>query len=246
MSERYDRNLALPGFGAAGQARLAGARVLVVGAGGLGSAILHYLAAAGVGTIGIVEGDTVSESNLQRQVLYTTNDLGRPKAEVARARLLALNPEICVEIAGARLDDNTAPALVGGYDLVVDATDNIPARLALNAACTAAGKPWVHGAVSEYTGQVTTFVPGGPCYCCLYRSPRPQALPPRGILGPVPGAIGAIQATEAIKYLTGLGELLVGRLLVMDFLPARCAVFNYGKDPACSVCGSGQQSGPAS
>lgn len=239
MSERYDRNLALPGFGAAGQARLAGARVLVVGAGGLGSPVLYYLAAAGVGTIGIVEGDTVSESNLQRQVLYTTADLGRPKAEAARARLLALNPEIRVEIARTRLDDETAPALVAGYDIIVDATDNIPARLALNAACTAAGRPWVHGAVSEYTGQVTTFVPGGPCYCCLYRSPKPQARPPRGVLGPVPGAIGAIQAAEVVKYLTGLGELLVGRLLVFDFLPARCAVFTYAKDPACPVCGSG-------
>ncbi|KUK40751.1 MAG: UBA/THIF-type NAD/FAD binding protein [Clostridia bacterium 62_21] len=239
MSERYDRNLALPGFGAAGQARLAGARVLVVGAGGLGSPVLYYLAAAGVGSIGIVEGDTVSESNLQRQVLYTTADLGRPKAEAARARLLALNPEIRVEIAHTRLDDETAPALVAGYDIIVDATDNIPARLALNAACTAAGRPWVHGAVSEYTGQVTTFVPGGPCYCCLYRSPKPQARPPRGVLGPVPGAIGAIQAAEAVKYLTGLGELLVGRLLVFDFLPARCAIFTYAKDPACPVCGSG-------
>ncbi|MGQ9711342.1 MAG: HesA/MoeB/ThiF family protein [Desulfotomaculales bacterium] len=245
MSERYDRNLALPGFGPAGQARLAGARVLVVGAGGLGSPVLYYLAAAGVGTIGIVEGDTVGESNLNRQVLYTTADLGRPKAEVARGRLLALNPGIRVEIAHTRLDHETAPDLVAGYDIVVDATDNIPARLALNAACTAAGRPWVHGAVSEYTGQVTTFVPGGPCYCCLYRSPKPQARPPRGVLGPVPGAIGAIQAAEAVKYLTGLGELLVGRLLVFDFLPARCAVFTYAKDPACPVCGSGQQSAPA-
>lgn len=243
MSERYDRNIALPGFGPAGQARLARARVLVVGAGGLGSAALYYLAAAGIGTIGIVEGDIVGESNLQRQILYTTRDLGRPKAAAAQERLVALNPEIRVEVAGSRLDDRTAAHLVAGYDVIVDATDNVPARLALNAACVAAGKPWVHGAVSEFTGQVTTFVPGGPCYRCLYRRPLPHAAPPRGVLGPVPGTIGAAQAAEVIKYLAGLGEPLVGRLLVYEFLPARCSVFTYGKDPACPVCGSrGSQS----
>ncbi|MEW5763284.1 MAG: HesA/MoeB/ThiF family protein [Bacillota bacterium] len=241
MAGRYDRNLALPGFGGAGQARLAAARVLVVGAGGLGSAVLYYLAAAGVGAIGIVEGDTVTLPNLQRQILYATADLGRAKAEAARERLLALNPEIHVEVAGTRLDEKTAPGLVAAYDLVVDATDNIPARLALNAACVAAGKPWVHGAVCTYTGQVTTFVPGGPCYCCLYRFPKPQARPLRGVLGPVPGAVGALQAAEVIKYLTGLGELLVGRLLVLEVLPARCAVFTYERNPSCPVCGSGQQ-----
>jgi molybdopterin/thiamine biosynthesis adenylyltransferase/rhodanese-related sulfurtransferase len=241
--ERYKRHLVLPEFGVDGQRKLLEARVLLIGAGGLGCPLAQYLAAAGVGTLGLVDFDTVDASNLQRQILYGTRDVGRPKAEVARERILALNPDVKVEVYPVRLASDNALAILRDYDVVVDGTDNFPTRYLTNDACVMLGRPNVHGSIFRFEGQATVFdARRGPCYRCLYPEPPPPGAVPScaegGVLGVLPGIVALIQATETIKLLTGLGESLVGRLLQFDALEMRFQEFRLHKDPACPVCGS--------
>ena len=220
---RYARHLILPEVGEVGQERLKRRSALIVGAGGLGSPVGLYLAAAGVGRIGIVDFDDVDGSNLHRQVLYGTSDVGRPKLEAARARLHDLNPEIVIETHSAALTSENALDILINYDVVVDGTDNFPTRYLVNDACVLLGKPNVYGSIFRFEGQASVFsAVDGPCYRCLYPEPPPAHLVPScaegGVLGVLPGVIGTIQATEAIKLLTGIGETLVGRLLLFDAL----------------------------
>jgi adenylyltransferase/sulfurtransferase len=220
---RYARQINLPEIGGAGQARLGRASVLVIGAGGLGSPASIYLTAAGVGRIGLVDFDRVDETNLHRQILYGTSDVGRPKLEAARARLLDLNPEIAVETHEARLSSENAMEILGRYDIILDGTDNFATRYLVNDACVLLGKPNVYGSVFRFDGQVSIFsTPEGPCYRCLYPEPPPPGLVPScaegGVLGVLPGVIGTLQATEAVKLITGIGETLAGRLLLFDAL----------------------------
>lgn len=239
--ERYRRHLSLEEVGLAGQSKLKSARVLVVGAGGLGSPSALYLAASGVGRIGIVDCDRVDATNLQRQVLFDTASLGRPKAAVARERLLALNPEIEVVAHELELRAANVREIVGAYDLVLDGTDRIPTRYLVNDACVILGKPLVSAAIHRFEGQVITCLPGrGPCYRCLYPE-VPEGLVPNcadaGVLGVLPGVVGALQATEAIKLIVGAGEPLVGRLLVYDALELSFREFAFARRRDCAVCG---------
>ncbi|MCL6450898.1 MAG: HesA/MoeB/ThiF family protein [Acetobacteraceae bacterium] len=241
QAERYARQVALREVGAAGQERLLRSRVLVVGAGGLGSAVLSYLAAAGVGTLGIVDRDRVEPSNLHRQILYGPADVGLPKAEVARRRVLSQNPGVSVAAYPEALGASAARRIVAGYDLVVDATDNFPTRYLLNEVCVRLGRPLVHGAVLRYSGQVSVLCQGqGPCYCCLFPAPPPEGAAPdpgvEGILGATPGVVGTIQAVECLKVLLGLGTPLVGRLLLYDGLSGDFQVVPVRRDPRCPVC----------
>jgi adenylyltransferase/sulfurtransferase len=239
---RYSRHLLLPEVGLEGQRKLKAARVLCVGAGGLGSPIAMYLAAAGVGAIGIIDYDVVDFSNLQRQLLHMTRDVGRPKVESARERLQAINPGVRVETHPEALSRENALALFERYDLVVDGTDNFPTRYLVNDACVLGGKPYVYGSIFRFEGQASVFAaPGGPCYRCLYPEPPPPDLVPTcaegGVLGVLPGMIGTIQATEAIKLVLGAGEPLVGRLLILDALRMKFREVRLRPDPDCPVCG---------
>jgi adenylyltransferase/sulfurtransferase len=239
---RYRRQLVLPEIGVEGQRRLKRSAVLVVGAGGLGSPLALYLAAAGVGRLGIVEFDAVAESNLQRQVLYGTADLGRSKLDAAVARLGDLNPHVTVEPHATRLTAGNASDLVSRYDLVADASDNFATRYLVNDACVLAGRPNVHGSIFRFEGQLSLFWPGhGPCYRCLFpQPPAPAAVPDpasRGVLGVVPGVIGTLQATEAVKWILRRGTLLCRRLLTFDALEMRFREFEVRRDPGCPVCG---------
>jgi adenylyltransferase/sulfurtransferase len=239
---RYSRHLLIPEVGLAGQEKLAAARVLVVGAGGLGSPILAYLAAAGVGRIGIVDDDVVDVTNLQRQILFTTADVGAPKASAAAERLHALNPQIAIDAIGVRLDPANARDLVRAYDIVVDGTDTFATRYLINDACVLEGKPDVYGSIFRFDGQVSIFgAPGGPCYRCLYPEPPPEDLVPNcaegGVLGVLAGLIGAWQAAEALKLIIGIGRPLVGRLLLIDAFDARMREVRVARDPACPLCG---------
>lgn len=240
--ERYKRNILLAGFGPEGQARLLNSGVLLVGAGGLGSPAAFYLAAAGVGRIGIMDGDRVDVSNLQRQILHGTPDLGRHKAESGRDKLIHLNPDLKIDVHTGRLTEENALQLISGYDLVVDCTDNFKTRFILNDACLRLDRPFVYGGVLAYIGQMMFVMPGkGPCFRCLYRSEPEGAVPDcstLGVLGAVPGVIGTLQACEAVKYLVGLGELLVGRLLTYDALTASFMEVGLERDPACPSCGT--------
>ena len=241
--ERYRRHLSLPQFGLEGQERLLAGRVLVLGAGGLGSPLVLYLTAAGVGHIGLVDFDTVAVSNLQRQVLYTTDDLARAKTEVARERLQALNPEVEIRTHPVRLDAQNALSLFADYDVIVDGTDNFPARYAANDACVQLGRANVYGAILRYEGQATVFdARRGPCYRCLFPVPPPPGAVPScaegGVLGVLPGLIALIQATETLKLLAGFGETLLGRLLQYDALTMRFVEFQLRKDPDCPACGA--------
>jgi len=240
--ERYGRNLLLPEVGGRGQARLLEARVLVVGAGGLGSPAALYLAAAGVGTLGIADGDVVELSNLQRQILHGSSELGRPKTESAARRLRDLNPDVRVIAHQQRLTSHNILDIVAHYDFVVDASDNFATRYLVNDACGLAGKPLSHGAVLRFEGQLTTIVPGqGPCYRCLYPQPPAPGLVPSsqeaGVLGAVAGVIGAMQAAEAIKWILSAGELLVGRLILYDALAASFREVKIQRDRNCALCG---------
>ena len=242
--ERYARHLLLPGVGAAGQERLAAARVLVVGAGGLGSPVLTYLAAAGVGTLGVVDDDVVDLTNLQRQVVHGTADLGRPKVDSAADRIAELNPLVRVQRHAERLMAASAASLLVGYDVVVDATDNFPARYLLSDACVLAGRPLVWGAVARFDGQVSVWWPErGPCYRCVFPTPPAPGTVPScaegGVLGVLPGVIGTLQATEVLKILLGLGDVLVGRMLVYDALAATMGQIRIGRNPACPACAPG-------
>ncbi len=240
--QRYRRHLELPAFGAAAQQKLLAARVLLIGAGGLGCPLAQYLAAAGVGTLGLVDFDVVEASNLQRQVLYGTQDIGRLKVEVARDRIRALNPDVSVEMHAQRLTADGALALFSTFDVVVDGTDNFPTRYLANDACVLLGKPNVHGSIFRFEGQATVFdARRGPCYRCLYPEPPPPGSVPScaegGVLGVLPGLIAMIQATETIKLLAGIGEPLIGRLLQYDALEMSFQEFRLRKDPQCPVCG---------
>ena len=239
---RYSRHLLIPEVGEAGQLKLLGAKVLCIGAGALGSPVALYLAAAGVGTLGIVDNDTVDESNLQRQILHNTERVGMPKAESASKTLTALNPGIKVVEHRTRLTRDNALELVSQYDLVVDGCDNFSTRYLVNDVCVMLGKPNVHGSIFRFDGQVTTFVPGqGPCYRCLFPEPPPPEFAPScqeaGVLGVVPGIIGSLQAVEALKLVLGKGTPLLGRLLTYDALEQTFRELRYRRDPHCAACG---------
>jgi adenylyltransferase/sulfurtransferase len=241
--QRYHRHLILPDVGEEGQRRLKASSVLLVGAGGLGSPAALYLAAAGVGRLGVVDADAVELSNLQRQVLHGTRDVGRAKVESARDRLRALNPHVDVVAYHARLTSRNALELLGDYDVVVDGTDNFQSRYLINDACVLLGKPNVYGSVIRFDGQASVFgAPDGPCYRCLFREPPPPGLVPNcaegGVFGVLPGLIGTIQATETIKLLTGIGEPLIGRLLLVDALRMRFRTIELERDPECPACGT--------
>ncbi len=242
---RYSRNILLPEIGGAGQARLRAARVLVVGAGGLGSPALLYLAAAGIGTLGVIDDDRVELSNLQRQVAHTTASIGEWKVTSAAASCTALNPEIHVEPHPFRLSASNAMELIGAYDLVLDGSDSFATRFLVADACVLARRTLVSAAVLRFDGQLSTFKPhddpAGPCYRCLHPTPPPEGLVPRcseaGILGAVTGVMGAMQAAEACKEIMGVGEGLSGRLLIWDALLARVRTVRLKRDPACALCG---------
>src|SRR5262245_12979523 len=241
--ERYRRHLTLPEIGIEGQRRLLQGRVLLVGAGGLGCPTAQYLAAAGVGCLGLVDFDRVDPSNLQRQVLYTTADVGRSKTEVAAERVRALHPDVRVERHDVQLGSGNALELLGGYDVIVDGADNFPTRYLVNDACVLLGKPNVHGSIFRFDGQATVFdARRGPCYRCLYPEPPPPGAVPScaegGVLGVLPGLVALVQATETVKLLTGIGEPLIGRLLQVDALRMEFREFRLRKDPACPVCGT--------
>ena len=240
---RYGRHLVLPNIGRDGQRRLKAARVLLVGAGGLGSPVALYLAAAGVGTIGLVDFDVVDVSNLQRQVLHGTSDIGRSKLDSARERIQDVNPHVAVDTYELRLTSANALDILREYDVVVDGTDNFATRYLTNDACVLLGKPNVYGSIFRFEGQASVFATDhGPCYRCLYPEPPPPGAVPScaegGVLGVLPGIVGTIQATEALKLLLGIGEPLIGRLLLIDALGARFRIVGLERDPNCPACGT--------
>ncbi len=240
---RYARHLILPEVGVEGQRRLKAARVLAVGAGGLGSPLALYLAAAGVGTLGLVDFDRVDESNLHRQILFGSRDVGRPKLEAAEERLLEVNPHLKVETYPERLTSGNALEIVRAFDVVADGTDNFPTRYLVNDACVLTGRPNVYASVYRFEGQASVFwAPRGPCYRCLYAAPPPPDLVPScaeaGVLGILPGLLGLLQATETIKLILQIGEPLIGRLLLVDSLAMRFREMKVRKDAGCAVCGT--------
>jgi adenylyltransferase/sulfurtransferase len=241
---RYARHLSLPEVGKEGQLRLKDSRVLVVGAGGLGSPLALYLAAAGVGTLDLVDFDEVDATNLQRQILHGTKDIGRAKLDSARDRLADVNPHVSVVTHEVRLDSSNALEIMGPYDIVADGTDNFPTRYLVNDACVLLGKPNVYGSVFRWEGQASVFASdGGPCYRCLFREPPPPGLIPNcaeaGVLGVLPGIIGLIQALEVIKLLLGRGDTLSGRLLIFDALEMSWREMAVSRNTSCPVCGDG-------
>lgn len=240
--ERYSRHIILPEVGVEGQEKLLSSRVLIAGMGGLGSPAALYLAAAGIGTFGLVDFDVVELSNLQRQVIHTTEDLGKPKVESAEETIKAINPDATVHLYRQRISSETIADIITDYDLVLDGTDNFPTRFLLNDACQLTGKILVYGAVLRFDGQVSVFAPNqGPCYrCFIPEMPPPGAVPScqeGGILGVLPGVIGMLQATEAIKLLIGIGEPLIGRLLLFDALSMEINEVKLRRDPDCPACG---------
>jgi adenylyltransferase/sulfurtransferase len=240
---RYSRHLILPEVNVDGQRRIKAARVLCIGAGGLGSPAALYLAAAGIGTLGLVDADRVDASNLQRQILYGTGDVGAPKLEKARARLRQMNGDMEIVLHEARLTSENATEIIAPYDVVIDGSDNFPTRYLSNDVCVFSRKPNIYGSVFRFEGQASVFAPhlGGPCYRCLFPEPPPPGAAPScaeaGVLGVLPGIIGLIQATEALKLIIGAGETLAGRLLHFDALKMKFREFNLRRDPACPVCG---------
>jgi len=238
---RYSRHFALPEFGTAGQQKLKHGRVLIVGAGGLGSPAALYLAAAGVGTIGLVDFDQIDVTNLQRQIMYTTANVGQRKLDVSAERLQQLNPEIEVRTHAARLTRDNALEILADYDVVIDGTDNFPTRYLVNDACVLLKKPYVYGSILRFDGQVSVFdAERGPCYRCLFREPPPPGLVPNcaegGVLGVLPGIIGSLQALEAIKLIADVGEALIGRLVLFDALALRWRELKLKKNPGCPIC----------
>jgi molybdopterin/thiamine biosynthesis adenylyltransferase/rhodanese-related sulfurtransferase len=239
---RYSRHLLLPGVGLEGQRRLKAARVLVVGAGGLGSPSAMYLAAAGIGTIGLVDFDLVDLSNLQRQIIHSSAAVGTPKLESAAARLREINPHSSIRTFATRLTAENALDILAGFDIILDGSDNFPTRYLINDACVLLGKPYVYGSILRFDGQVSLFsAREGPCYRCLFAEPPPPGLVPScaegGVLGVLPGIIGSIQALEAIKWILGTGETLLGRLLLLEALTMKTREIRLKKDPACPACG---------
>ena len=242
QAKRYSRHTLIPEVGEQGQFKLLDSRVLLIGAGGLGSPAAYYLAAAGVGTLGIIDADVVDDSNLQRQILHNTSRIGQYKAESARQTLTELNPDVKVNTYIERLDEENVHRIIADYDVIVDGTDNFPTRYLLNDAAIMANKPVVHGSVFRFEGQLTIFKPyDGPCYRCLYPEPPPPALAPScaeaGVLGVLPGIIGLLQATETIKLLLNLGDPMVGRLLTYDALAGEFNELRLYRDPNCPACG---------
>ena len=240
---RYARHIVLPEIGGIGQSRLIAAKVLVIGAGGLGAPALQYLAAAGIGTLGVIDDDTVDLSNLQRQIIHSTADVGRSKLDSAAEKLTALNPALHVIQHKMRLTSANALGILADYDIVADGTDNFPTRYLVNDACVLLGKPNVYGSVFRFEGQASVFATkDGPCYRCIYPDPPPPGLVPNcaegGVLGILPGLVGTIQATEAIKIILGRGESLARRLLIVDSLAMRFRELKLRKNPACPVCGT--------
>jgi molybdopterin/thiamine biosynthesis adenylyltransferase/rhodanese-related sulfurtransferase len=240
--KRYSRHLIIPEIGMTGQKRLKNARVLCVGAGGLGSPALLYLAAAGVGTLGVIDFDVVDESNLQRQIIHGQSDVGRPKAESARDSIREINPLVNVVVHETALDNDNVMEIFGQYDLIVDGTDNFATRYLVNDACVLLGKPYVWGSIYRFDGQASVFwAEHGPCYRCLYPEPPPPGMVPScaegGVLGVLCASIGSIQVTEAIKLLTGVGEPLAGRLMIYDALEMSYRTVRVRKDPECPICG---------
>ena len=240
---RYSRHLILPDVGLEGQKRLKHARVLLIGAGGLGSPLALYLAAAGVGTLGLVDFDVVDVTNLQRQVLHGTKDVGRPKLASARDRIFDVNPHVHTELFNTRLTSSNALEIIRDFDVVVDGTDNFQTRYLTNDACVLLGKPNVYGSIYRFEGQVSVFATeAGPCYRCLFPEPPPPGLVPScaegGVLGVLPGLVGTLQATEAVKLILGIGEPLVGRLLLVDTLAGGFRTVRLRKDPNCPACGT--------
>jgi len=240
---RYSRHILLAEVGGVGQAKLRAARVLIIGAGGLGSPLALYLAAAGVGTLGLVDDDVVDLSNLQRQIAHTTDRVGQPKVQSAAAAARAINPAVTIEVHRTRLDARNALGLIAGYDLVCDGSDNFPTRFLVSDACVLGRRTLVSAAVLRFDGQLSTFKPhvGGPCYRCLHPAPPPDGMIPScseaGILGAVTGVMGSLQATEALKEIMGIGEGLSGRLMIWDALAARVRTVGLRRDPACPACG---------
>ena len=242
QSKRYSRHLLIPEVGEQGQFKLLDSRVLLIGAGGLGSPAAYYLAAAGVGTLGIIDSDVVEESNLQRQILHNMTRVGQYKAESARETLEALNPDVKVITYLERLDETNVARIIADYNVILDGTDNFPTRYLLNDAALLANKPVVHGSVFRFEGQLTVFKPNeGPCYRCLYPEPPPPELAPScaeaGVLGVLPGIIGLLQATETIKLLLGIGDPLIGCLLTYDGLAGEFNELRLFRDPECPACG---------
>ena len=243
--DRYSRHIIMDGVGPEGQKRLLDARVLVVGAGGLGSPVIQYLSAAGVGTLGIADDDVVERSNLQRQVVHGDDDVSRPKVESAREFVAAQNPDVTVETHETRVTADSIEGLLERYDLVVDASDNFATRYLVNDACTLAGVPFAHGAILRFEGQITTFEAndGGPCYRCLFpQAPEPGTVPDcatAGVLGVLPGTVGCIQATEAVKLVLGYGETLDGRMLFYDAADMTFEEIPVEPRPDCPVCQAG-------
>lgn len=243
--QRYSRHILLPEVGGTGQARLKAARVLVIGAGGLGSPVALYLAAAGVGTVGIVDDDVVELSNLQRQIAHTTARIGTPKVESAAAAARAINPDIRIELHRHRINADNAAELIAGYDLVCDGTDNFATRFLVADACVLGQRTLVSAAVLRFEGQLSVFKPhahpDGPCYRCLFPEPPPEGLVPgcgeAGVLGAVTGVMGTLQATETLKELLGIGNSLSGRLLIWDALATRFRLVRLRQDPHCALCG---------
>ena len=241
-SPRYSRQVRLPELGLSGQRRLAEGSVLVIGAGGLGSPVLHLLAGAGVGRLGVADFDVVDVSNLHRQTLYGMQDIGEPKTASARRRIAEVNPDVDVVVHEGQVDGRSAPRVVGGYDLVVDGSDTFATRYAVNGACVAAGVPVVFASVSGFSGQLAVFNAGtGPCYRCLFPEPPPPDAVPScdvgGVLGPVPAVLGALQASEVLKLLLGIGDPVVGRVVVLDLLGASFRELTVERDPSCPTCG---------
>src|SRR5438067_1634377 len=240
--QRYSRHLIMPEVGMEGQLKLAKAKVLMIGAGGLGAPLGLYLAAAGVGRLGIVDFDVVDYTNLQRQITFSTNDVGRPKIQAAKERLAGVNPSIRIDTYETRLTSSNALDLFRDYDIVVDGTDNFPTRYLVNDACVLLDKPNVYGSIFRFEGQATVFhYPGGPCYRCLYPEPPPPGLVPScaegGVLGVLPGIVGSLQAMETIKLILGIGEPLAGRLLLFDALGMGFRELRLRRNPSCPVCG---------
>ncbi len=240
--QRYSRHLIMPEVGVDGQEKLLRAKILLIGAGGLGSPLGLYLAAAGVGVLGLVDFDRVDFSNLQRQVIHGTADVGRLKIESARDRIGSINPEVKVNLYNLRLSRDNIAGIVKDYDVIIDGTDNFPTRYLVNDACVLANKPLIYGSIFRFDGQATVFkTPEGPCYRCLYPEPPPPGMVPScaegGVLGILPGLIGIMQATEAIKFIIGKGDLLVGRLVLFNAMEMKFREVKLNKDPDCPVCG---------
>jgi adenylyltransferase/sulfurtransferase len=239
--ERYSRQILLKDVGGSGQEKILSSKVLVIGTGGLGAPAALYLAASGVGTIGIVDGDNVDISNLQRQVIHFTNDIGKPKVESAREKMTAINPDVKVISYNERVFASNIAEIISGYDFIIDGTDNFPAKFLINDACVLNNKPFSHGGILRFDGQTMTYVPGNACYRCVFKEPPPKGAVPTcseaGILGPVAGMLGTIQAAEALKYILGKGKLLTDRLLIFNAFEMNFRTVGIKKNPDCAVCG---------